>query len=206
MPSLEFTPLATQKAQRVGFSVPEQQVRASSPYPKSAQTTLLQFASCGSINYHLTLTNRARPANLLGTVALEEAQQNRVERSSADATDQHAYHGEIAEHEGVFAVRIGWPAFVERICRDNTAQVSQPTDKCACSGDANLSMSWLENLVCPSHGDGYCWPEAKANDEESTITRPGISAVTGKCGDKEAGDLQQNRNAEKQRAVVMEAV
>ena len=64
-------------------------------------------------------------------------------------------------------------------------------------------MPWLENLICPSHGDGDSWTETEAYEQEADIAGPWVDGIG--C-DEETSDLDANRDGEEEGAVVVEAV
>ena len=67
-------------------------------------------------------------------------------------------------------------------------------------------MAGLEDFVRPGHGDGDCGTKAEADQEESTVSWPGIGEATGVCCDEETRDLDEDGHGKEKSAVVMEAI
>lgn len=80
--------------------------------------------------------------------------------------NQNAHHDQVTLSvlQPSRSLVVTLPARVQRIRRQDTAQIPPPRDNRRRSGDADLAVSWLEDLGGPGHGDGHGRTQAESDD------------------------------------------
>lgn len=101
---------------------------------------------------------------------------------------------------------VALPPGIQRVRRQDAAQVAPAGDDGGRGGDADLAVARLEELAGPGHGDGDGGAQAEPHDEKPAVARPGVGVGASVGGEQEAEDLEQDGEGEEEGAVAVEAV
>lgn len=134
-------------------------------------------------------------------------EQQRHEDGAQDGSAQDANHHQVA-----FAVLL-WPRLpircpsaVESIGREDRPKIAEARHQSGGGSNADFTVSGLEDLVRPGHGDGYGRAQSEADHQQTAIARPWVRLGACVGRHEKTSDLDTDGGDEKESAVVMEAV
>ena len=174
--------------------------------PHAAETALVNFPTCGSVLEFISVGSGAVAArDLLARFVAENLEEDRHDDTASDADAKDSDHGEIAASVLMRPLdSICRPSSIQSICCCDTAEISKSRHKGGRGSHANLAVTLLKDLICPSHADGNSGSKSEADQEETAIPCPRIGQGKSDC--EEACNLYAHRARKEQSPVFVEPV
>lgn len=177
--------------------------------PHSPQTPLMQFPPRRAIhNDFFALIRRASTTDLSRIRSIpDEPEQHRHEDRAQYGSTQDTYHHQVA-----FSVLrrsrlpVRCPSAVKGIGRQDGPEVAQARYQSRGGSNADFAVTGLEDLVRPSHGDGYSRAQPKTDHQQTTVPRPWVRMAACVCRDKKPHNLNTGGGDEEEGTMVVEAV
>lgn len=178
--------------------------------PEAAETALMDLAARGAVLEVVGVGERRAAAaaadDLAAGLVAEYVQEDEHDEAAEDADAEDGDHDVVAAAVLVGAGhRVGGPARVQRVRRDDAAQVAQARDQGRGGRHADLAVAPLEDLVRPRHAGRHRRAEPEPHHQQPAVPGPG-PGYGGERDGQEPGDLDQARAGEEDRPEPVEPV